>query len=152
MTILKGVRLLIAMAGMPVSTFCQVAALKVAPVPNDPLEMVSGPVQVVSTPEERDAILGLLSRARVNYSLRGSSKGYDLKVSFTVNSGGETEYDGAWEMEEIYGPRMGFAGQQRLPPGLLQRRFRPIDFTTRKGQRPRCRYVCTKRGARCSVR
>jgi hypothetical protein len=118
MTILKGVQLLIAMAGMPVSTFCQMPALKVAPVPNDPLEMVSGQVQVVSTPEEREAILGLLSRARINYSLRGSSKGYDLKVSFSVNSGGATEYDGAWEMEEIYGPRMGFRWTAKSAAGF----------------------------------
>jgi hypothetical protein len=105
MRILKGTLLLITAAG---TTLCQGAAPKTAPIPNDPLEIVSGPIQVVDTPADRDAILNLLNRARSSYALRGDGPGYDLKVSFVVDSGGETQYDGAWEMEEIYGPGQGF--------------------------------------------
>jgi hypothetical protein len=103
MTILKGTLLLIAAVG----TLCQGGAPRTAPIPNDPLEIVSGPIQVVDTPADRDAILNLLNRARSSYALRGDGPGYDLKVSFDVDSGGETQYDGAWEMEEIYGPGQG---------------------------------------------
>ena len=92
------------LTGMLFSILCQTTAL----IPADPLEIVTGPIQLVAAPADRDAILNLLKRARTSYAVRSGSAGYDLKVSFTVDSGGKTEYDGAWEMEEIYAPGRGF--------------------------------------------
>jgi hypothetical protein len=40
--------------------------------------------------------------------LRSAGRGYNLKVSFTVNSGGQTEYDGVWRMEDVFDPDQGF--------------------------------------------
>ena len=82
-------------------------APRMAPVPADPLELVTGQIQAVDTPTSREADVQLLSRARDGYSFRNAGHGYDLKVSFTVNSGGQTEYDGAWEMEDIFDPQQG---------------------------------------------
>jgi hypothetical protein len=80
---------------------------RMAPIPSDPLEMVTGPIQVVDTAAGREAVVQLLARARSNYVLRSAGIGYDLKVSFTVNSGGATEYDGAWQMEDLFDPSQG---------------------------------------------
>ena len=80
---------------------------RVARVPSDPLEMAASGAEVVNTPASRQAILQLLSRARDSYALRSAGQGYDLKVSFTVNSGGETDYDGAWQMEDVFDPQQG---------------------------------------------
>ncbi len=90
---------------------------RMAPVPRDPLELVTGAVQVVNTRADREAILQLLARARNNYAIRGAGLGYDLKVSFTVNSGGVTEYDGAWEMEDIFDPTQGLHWAARAAAG-----------------------------------
>ena len=97
---------LIALIGLPLATPCQTAPTAV-PIPNDPLEMVTGTTQVVSKSAGRDAALQLLTRARSSYELKSAGRGYDLKVSFTVTSGGLTEYDGDWEMEEIFFPKYG---------------------------------------------
>ena len=80
----------------------------VAPIPSDPLEMVTGQTQAVNAHPKRAAVVRLLGRARDGYALRSAGRGYDLKVSFTVNSGGRTEYDGVWEMEDVFDPRQGF--------------------------------------------
>lgn len=56
---------------------------------------------------DRTAALQLLGRARENYQLRKSGHGYDLRVTFTVNSGGQTAHDGLWEMEDIFDPAQG---------------------------------------------
>jgi len=80
---------------------------KPAPIPRDPLEMVSGQIQSARTPASRAPILELLGRARDNYSLRTADQGYDLKISFTVDSGGETQYDGAWQMEDRFDRQQG---------------------------------------------
>ena len=82
-------------------------APRMAPVPADPLELVTGQIQTVDTSTSREAVSQLLSRARESYAFRSAGRGYDLKVSFTVNSGGQTEYDGAWEMEDIFDPQLG---------------------------------------------
>src|SRR6202035_4060880 len=63
-------------------------------------------IQVVDT-ASRDAVVQLLDRAKNNYNLRSAGQGYDLKVSFTVNSGGETAFDGAWEFEDVFDPKQG---------------------------------------------
>ncbi len=81
-----------------------------APLPSDPLEMAAGHVRPVGGGANRAAVLRLIGRARDSYSLRSggsAGRGYDLKVVFTVNSGGQTEYDGAWEMEDVFDPKQG---------------------------------------------
>jgi hypothetical protein len=80
---------------------------KLAPIPANPLELVTGQIQVADTPASREAAIQLLDRARQNYNLRSARLGYDLKVSFAVNSGGQTEYDGAWQMEDVSDPVHG---------------------------------------------
>ncbi|HEX3744003.1 MAG TPA: hypothetical protein VHW09_08730 [Bryobacteraceae bacterium] len=76
------------------------------PVPHDPLELVTGEIQTLQGPD-RDKALDLLARSRRYYALRAERKGYRLKVSFHVDSGGATQYDGDWEMEETSFPQMG---------------------------------------------
>jgi len=82
-------------------------APRTPPIPSDPLETVIGPVRVVKARAPRAAALQLLDRARSSYGVRSAGRGYDLKVTFTVNSGGQTEYDGAWEMEDMFDPQLG---------------------------------------------
>lgn len=78
-----------------------------APVPANPLELVTGQIHDVETPAERESVVQFLARARRSYILRGAGLGYDLKVNFKVNSAGRTRYDGAWHMEELFIPREG---------------------------------------------
>jgi hypothetical protein len=92
--------------GLAFSVLCKNAP-RIAAIPNDPLEIVASQVQVAKTPATRIAALQLLDRARSSYALRNSSLGYDLRVTFSVNSGGVTEYDGAWEMQDVSDPRQG---------------------------------------------
>jgi hypothetical protein len=77
------------------------------PVPAGQFELGTGRLQPANTPYSRNAVLQLLERARKNYALREAGRGYDLKVSFTVNSSGQTLYDGAWSMEEMFVPHRG---------------------------------------------
>ena len=77
-----------------------------APIPSDPLEIVTGGIAAVDV-SGRAEIVQLLERARKNYDLRSASRAYDLKVAFNVNSGGQTEHDGAWQMEDIFEPGQG---------------------------------------------
>jgi len=79
----------------------------VAPVPNDPLELATSSVREIKSPAKRSDLVQLLERARHNFDLRSGPQGYDLKVRFTVDSGGQTEYDGAWKMEDIFDPKLG---------------------------------------------
>ncbi len=97
----------IAAGGLTLAAFAQNAP-KRAPLPSDPLEMATGQMWPVGPPANRDAVVQLLGRVRDSYNLRSAGHGYDLKVSFTVNSGGVTAYDGAWQMEEIFDPAQGF--------------------------------------------
>lgn len=106
----KGILWLIAAGGLSLAIFGQAVPQNIpaiAPIPGDPLEMVTGPIQVVDTPASREAVLQLVAHARNNYTLRSARQGYDLKVTFTVNSGGQTEYDGAWQMEDVFDPQQG---------------------------------------------
>lgn len=100
---LKRTLFLVVAAGLALAASAQ----DIPPVPKDPLEVVTGPVEVADTPESRQDALELLDRARENYAIRNSGRSYQLKVSFTVNSGGETLYDGAWQMEETFVPHVG---------------------------------------------
>lgn len=102
----KGMLRLAAVVGFPLAALGH-RAPAAAPVPNDPLETATGPAKIMNTSSGRQAALDLLARARNNYSLKSAGRGYDLKVSFTVTSGGQTEYDGDWEMEEIFSPQSG---------------------------------------------
>src|SRR5580704_17814742 len=93
-------RLLFAALGLPLATLCQSPIA--VPIPPDPFELVTGPIKIVDAPEDKQAAVRLLARARSNESMKTAGPGYRLKVSFTVSSGGQTEYDGDWEMEETY--------------------------------------------------
>ncbi len=89
----------------------------IAPLPGDPLEMVTGPTQVAATAASREAALQLLARARSNYALKSAGHAYDLKITFMVNSGGQTEYDGAWEMEDLFDPQQGLRWTAKAEAG-----------------------------------
>ena len=79
----------------------------VASIPSDPLEMATGQIRPIQSADERTNILQLLERARASYSVRSAGQPYDLTVSFKVNSGGQTAYDGAWKMEDWFHPKQG---------------------------------------------
>jgi hypothetical protein len=91
---------------LSLAVFAQ-SAPRIAPVPRDALELATSPIEAVNTPASREGALDLLARARANFALRSGRQGYDLKVSFTVASLGETNYDGAWEMEDLFAPGLG---------------------------------------------
>jgi hypothetical protein len=98
---------------------CCISSAVIAPVPADPLELVTGPVQVADSPAARDAALQLLARARNSFTLRSGGRadgqGFDLKVSFTVNSLGQTDYDGNWTMQDQFDPKLGFRWTAAAP-------------------------------------
>ncbi len=91
---------------LPLTAFGQNAP-RIAPVPRDPLELATCQIEAANTPASREAALQLLARARSHFALRSARQAYDLKVSFTVDSHGETNYDGAWQMEDLFAPRLG---------------------------------------------
>lgn len=91
---------------LPLAAFGQNAP-KIAPVPRDGLELATGQIDIADTPGSREVALQLLGRARNGFALRSTRQAYELKVRFTVDSGGETNYDGAWEMEDLFGPGQG---------------------------------------------
>ncbi len=96
--------------GLSLSAFGQSTARtapRMAPVPRDPSELVTGQVQPAATPASREAALQLLARARNSYQLRNAGQAWDLKVRFTVDSQGETNYDGTWTMEDVFAPGLG---------------------------------------------
>jgi hypothetical protein len=113
----KGMLRLIAAGGLSLATFGQ-SAPRIAPIPSDPLELITRQIQVVDTPARREAVLQLLARARDSYALRKSGRAYDLKVMFTVDSGGQTEYDGAWEMEDVFDPHLGLRWTAKAGSGF----------------------------------
>jgi hypothetical protein len=82
-----------------IAVFAQQPA--VAPVPNDPLELANGPVQVAETPQARAAAVELLEKAQQNADLFApGSAAFTLKVSFTAD--GPVLYTGAGAMEETW--------------------------------------------------
>ena len=104
--LLKGILRLIVWQCLPLAGLCQIAPT-IAPVPPDPLELSTGQVELANTSASREAALQLLTRARSQFALRGTHQAYDLKVSFTVDSGGGTSYDGAWQMQDLFAPGKG---------------------------------------------
>jgi len=97
---------LIAAGGLSLAAFAQ-SAPRIAAIPGDPLELATGQIQVADASAGREAILQLLGRARQSYALQSAGRAYDLKVSFTASSGGATDYDGAWQMEDVFDPQQG---------------------------------------------
>jgi hypothetical protein len=112
----RGMLWSIAAGGLSLAAFGQ-NALRIAAVPVDSLELATGQIQVADTPVSRDAAIQLLARARNNYALRAAGQGYHLKVSFTVNSAGQTDYDGAWEMEDVSDPIQGLRWTAKAAAG-----------------------------------
>jgi hypothetical protein len=88
------------------AVFCQ-SGPNIARVPDNPLELASSGVHVVDAPEERDALIRLMAKAHSYYTLKEAQQGYRLKTSFTVTSGGQTQYDGDWQMDEVFSPNLG---------------------------------------------
>ena len=103
--LLRGLSRLILWGSLPLTILGQTAP-RIAPVPRDPLELATSQGQIAA-PADREAALQLLARARRNFALRSTGQAFDLKVSFTVDSGGETSYDGSWEMEDLFAPGQG---------------------------------------------
>jgi hypothetical protein len=102
--------LLITVAAMSLAAFGQTTA----PIPDDPLEVVTGQIQPATTAARRSAALQLLNRARASYALRSANSGYTLDVTFKVDSGGLTEYDGTWQMQDVFDPKQGMRWTARL--------------------------------------
>lgn len=102
----------LAVGGVSVLAFGQ--ALPVTPRGEGP-DIAAGSIRPADAPVDKAAALRLFDRARTSYDLRTSGRAYDLKVSFTVDSGGQTRYDGAWQMEDIYDPQQGLRWTATLP-------------------------------------
>ena len=95
-----------AAGALPLALFGQNAPA-VIPVPHDPLELAAAPVQRNLAPAGRDAALQLLARARNSYLLKKSHAPWELKVRFIVDSRGQTDHDGSWEMDDVFAPGQG---------------------------------------------
>ncbi len=82
------------------SGLCQ--KYSVAPVPPDPLELVTGPTEVPATPEQRGALVALMNRAFEHYSLHArGTPAHVLQMSFTagastLNPGGNGQLRETW--------------------------------------------------------
>jgi hypothetical protein len=72
--VFKGMSCFIAASVLSLAAFGQ-NALTTAPVPSDPLELVTGQIQVADTPASRTAVLQLLARAHDHYALRSAGNG-----------------------------------------------------------------------------
>ncbi len=113
MTIMKHVALWIAVGSISVAASGQ-NKLSTAPIPDDPLEVVTGEIQSATTSAQRSAALQLLNQARASYALRSANRGYTLDVTFKVDSGGVTQYDGTWQMQDVFDPKQGMRWTARL--------------------------------------
>lgn len=77
------------------------SAPKPAPLPDDPLELATGPTVVPDTPEKRVVLLNLLERARQNAGMHAPGTApFTLKASF--NSTGSSHQSGYGEVEETW--------------------------------------------------
>ncbi len=103
---MKSQRILWLICGLPLAGFGETGP-KIASVPKEPLELVAGQLPATASGANRKAALELLARARESYALRTPPLGYNLKVRFTTDSKGQTDYDGAWEMEDLFVPGQG---------------------------------------------
>jgi len=112
---------LIAVSVLPLTCFAQNAP-RMAPVPDDPLELVTGPVHAV-TAADRAAALQLLGRARNNFGWRTAGAAYHLKVRFAVDSQGQTNYDGTWETDDVFDPQRGLRWTAKTSSGYRTTRI-----------------------------
>jgi hypothetical protein len=79
---------------------CQTAPAG-APIPDDPMELATGTVQVATTPQQRASVLGLLEQARENRDLwAAGTSPYAIHISF--DSIGGTVSSGPGEMTETW--------------------------------------------------
>jgi hypothetical protein len=82
------------------AAFCQ--QFPVAPVPPDPLELVTGPTQVPANAEQRGALVSLMNRAVSHYALHArNGPAHVLQISFnatasTLNPGGAGQLRETW--------------------------------------------------------
>jgi hypothetical protein len=125
----KGTLWLVAACGLSLAAFGENLP-RIAPVPADPLELVTGHID---TPASREPALQILARAREGYAYRSAGQSYDLKVSFTVNSGGQTEHDGAWEMEDIFDPQQGLRWTAKTASGYTTTQISSQGMFYREG-------------------
>ena len=96
----------IAAGGLSLATFGQ-NGTRIAAIPRDRLELVNGGARAVNAPAGRAEALRLLDRARNGYALRRAGRGYDLRVTFTVNPGSRADAEGPWKMHDLFDPRQG---------------------------------------------
>jgi hypothetical protein len=108
-------------------------APRIAPVPGDPLEMATGQIQTAERPASREAALQLLARARSSYALRSAGHGYDVKVTFTTDSGGLTDYDGAWEMEDLFDAQQGLRWTAKAAAGYTVTQIYAVEMLYGEG-------------------
>jgi len=96
-------RALLAFAGsllLSSAALCQ-SRPSVAPLPNDPLELATGPTKVLDTPQLRALVLGLLEQARQNNGMHAAGGApFDIKVSF--NAVGQNRPSGPGDVEETW--------------------------------------------------
>jgi hypothetical protein len=100
------------------STLCLAAAFAAdltSPIPPDRLELVPTEMRSVNPRPLRPAVTRLLNRVRNGYALRTAGTAWNLKVTFTVTSAGQTEFDGAWQMEDIFDPQQGWRWTASTP-------------------------------------
>ena len=127
--VLKAMLWLIAIGGISLAAFGKNFP-KIAPIPADPLELVGGHIETLAN---REPALQLLGRARDSYDFRSAGRGYDLKVSFVVSSAGQTQYDGAWEMEDIFDPQQGLRWTAKTASGYATTQISSHGMFYREG-------------------
>jgi len=94
---------------------CSASFSALAQEPLSTLQSAGSSIRAVEAPQERGDALQLVERARNLSDVRAAGQPYDLKVHFTVNSGGQTQYDGEWQMEDIFDPQAGLRWTASLP-------------------------------------
>jgi hypothetical protein len=93
-------------AGLPATAAGQETP-RVTSIPRDPLELAAGQIEPAESVAQRSAALQFLSKGRNSYLLRNLHQPWDLWVRFSVDSLGQTSYDGEWEMEDVFAPGQG---------------------------------------------
>jgi hypothetical protein len=143
----KGMLCLSVAGGLSLAIFGQ-NLQRIAPIPSDPLELATGQIQVIDSSAGREATVQTLARARSRYTLRSGSQGYDLKVAFTVNSGGQTDYDGPWEMEEMFDPQQGLHWTAKAAAGYKTTQILAKEAYYGEGGRTSFPFACTRHARR----
>ncbi|MGC2694405.1 MAG: hypothetical protein WA738_01295 [Candidatus Angelobacter sp.] len=119
MLAIRRLQLLLLAVVLTTAGFCQNPP-EVAPVPSDPLELVTGATQVPGTPQERADVLALLERARQNSDLHAAgSRPFTMRVNFSAS--GNVLHTGSGEMEETWFGPLSFRWTARLGDYSLDR-------------------------------